>query len=156
MKYIRQYLVVLSALLLTAGPLFPATTASNQVSVPITMSIPESVSLTTNSTGITLTNAAPSQTITLTASWQIKTGHTSATIYSWFSTMPSASGSPVPSTDFSTSFNGGSAVVCSQNAFPSGTFGVSSQNCGTFALTQNVASDLNDSVPVSFSLTAAP
>lgn len=155
MKSIRQYIAVLAALMLMLAPMSFANTASNTVTVPVLLSIPESVSLTTTSTGIVLTNAAPSSTITLTASWQLLSGHTSATVYSWFSALPTASGTTLPSSDFSTSFQGGSTVVCTQNAFPQGTFGVSGQNCGTYALTQNVASDLNDSVPVSLTLTAS-
>jgi hypothetical protein len=157
MKYFRQNLAVLTALLLILAPASFASTASNTVTVPVLLNIPESVSLTTNSGGITLTNAAPTQTITLTAAWQIKSGHTNAKIYSWFSVLPTGGSGlgPIPSFDFSTSFNGGSAVVCNQPAFGGG-IGVGSQSCGSFTLTQNVASDFNDSVPVSFSLTAAP
>lgn len=156
MKSIRPYLAILAALLLILAPASFATTASNTVTVPVLLNIPESVSLTTNSTGITLTNAVPTASITLTAAWQIKPGHTSATIYSWFSVLPSGGSTTIPANDFSTAFNGGSAVVCNQVLFQPNNIGVGGQNCGTFALTQNVASDLNDSVPVSFSLTAAP
>jgi hypothetical protein len=163
----RKLYAVLSTLLLLLFPItgaVSASTVSNTVAVTTTLTIPESVSLTTSSPTITLTNTAPSQTITLTASWQISSGHTTMPhIYSWFTTIPFATISSgvvnIPSNHFTTVYNGGAPTVCDQGGFllPNGSgapFGVSSQNCGIYQLSQNPATDLNDSVAVSFTLAA--
>jgi hypothetical protein len=161
----KKQLAVLAVLLLLFGPIagVSASTSSNTVAVPVTLAIPESVSLTTSSNSIILNNTTTAQTITLTASWQIASGHTTAPhIYSWFSALPSAGNlGSIGGLHFSTSYDGGTAVNCAQPTFvlPGGSsapFGSGGQNCGVFTFSQNVASDLNDSVAVQFTLAADP
>jgi len=153
----RKYLAVLSTLLLVFGsvPALATTTASNTVIVPITLTIPESVSISTGGVSqISLTNANPQSTLQVTTSWQIKSGHTGAQIFSWFSTLPTGglNNTPYSAVLFTTAYNGGATVNCGQPAFTGQSFGVAGQNCGSFAFSQNVATDLNDSATVAFTL----
>jgi hypothetical protein len=154
---IKQLVAVFAALMMALLPsMASASVASNTVVVPVVLNIPESISLTTSASTVTLTNAQPSVTLTLTASYQIASGHTTATVYSWWGTLPGVGGTTIPSADFSTSFNGGSPVVCNQGFFNVSTIGLSGNNCGSFPLSQNVATDLNDSASISFTLNALP
>lgn len=155
---IRKYAVVLMSLLLLFGPIVGTASAgvsSNSVAVPVQLSIPESISLTLSASSITLSNASPQAQVTLTAGWQILSNtHSSATIYSYFSTYPVNGLVRISSDHFTTSYNGGSSVVCNQHGFAGTTLGVPDQDCGTFQLTQNVATDTNDSQSVVLTVTA--
>jgi hypothetical protein len=157
----RKYASILLALLLAVAPGFAATVASNTVTVPVNLSIPESISLTPNVSQIVLSNSQQSAQVILTAGWQIQPGHTTATIYSWMSVSPSGPGGNLDSSLFSTQYNGGTAVACNQSNFPAsgagGTpvFGLGGRNCGTFAI-PNIGTDLNDSQAVTLTFTGAP
>ncbi len=154
-KLLRPFFSVLASLLLLLAPAtFATTVASNAVTVPLSLTIPESISLSTSGNSINLSNSSPQSTLNLTASWQIKSGHSSAQVFSWFSALPTgglnnAAYSPVL---FTTSYNGGTVTNCGQPAFSGQSFGVAGQNCGSFALSQNVATDFVDSTAITFTL----
>lgn len=163
-KLFRPLFAAFASLLLILAPASFAAVGSNTVTIPLSLSIPESISLTPSSTSINLTNSTPSQTITLTAAWQIASGHAanSAQIYSWFSALPACGATCAPGGltqyqggFFTSSYNNGPSVTCNQGPFAGQTFGHTNQNCGSFTLSQNPASDFFDSVAVPFTLTAA-
>lgn len=158
----KQLFAVLTALLLVLGPavgISSAAVASNTVTVPLVLNIPESISLSLSTNSITLSNVQQSANVTLTAGWQIlPNAHTSATIYAFFSAMPTLSGGsqPIGSSFFTTQYNGGSTVSCDQGAFPGqGSIGISGRNCGTFSF-PNIATDTNDSQAVVLTVAATP
>src|SRR6266404_4360062 len=101
---LKKYAAVLLALLLIAAPGFAVT--SNSVAVPMNLSVPESISLSLSTNSVTLTSAAQSADIVLTAGWQIQCGHTSAAIYSFFSQTPVAGSVSIASSQFLTKYNG--------------------------------------------------
>lgn len=157
---LQKYMSVLLALLLIAAPGAFAATVSNTVTVPVVLNIPESISLTLSTNNIVLSNAATSANVTLTAGWQvIPNTHTTATIYAFFSSLPTLSGgsSNISADHFSTQYNGGASVVCNQGAFGAVVNGVqighASQNCGTFSF-PNIATNTNDSQAVVLTLAA--
>jgi hypothetical protein len=151
----KKYVSVLLALLLAVAPGAFAGVASNSVAVPMNFSVPESISLSLSTNSVTLTSAAQSADIILTAGWQIQGGHTSATIYSFFSQQPVAGGISIQSSQFSTAYNHGAQVVCNQPAFAGVSFGTPGQNCGTFSF-PNIGTTLNSSQAVTLTLAAAP
>jgi len=152
----KQIFAILTALLLAIGiaPGAFAGVVSNSVAVPMNLSVPESISLSLSTNSVTLTSAAQSANITLTAGWQIQGGHTSATIYSFFSQAPVAGSTSIAFSQFSTQYNSGATVVCNQPAFTA-SIGVAGQNCGTFSF-PNISTTLNSSQAVTLTLTAAP
>ena len=149
------FALLLALLLITSAPGAFAGVASNSVAVPMNLSIPESISLSLSTNSVTLTSAAQSANVVLTAAWQIQGGHTSAIIYSFFSALPIAGSTSIASSQFSTQYNGGAAVTCNQPAFPSVSFGNPGNNCGTFSF-PNIGTTLNSSQAVTLTLAAAP
>jgi hypothetical protein len=149
----RKYLAVI-ALFLTAvfvGSTM-AQTVSNTVAVPVSLTLPESISLGLSTNTITLSSTAPSQTIVLTPAWMIQSGHSTATIYSWLSVLPTFNGNTISPGALSTTFNSGTQVFCSGSpAWPSG-IGLGGSDCGSFSI-PNIGTDLNDSQSVNFTVT---
>lgn len=142
----KRLFALLASLLLIAAPASFASAVSNTTSTPVNLTIAESVSLSLSTNNITLSTTAPSANVTLTTSWVLAPGHTSGKIYAWFTTLPtnSVTAASIGSVFFSTQYNGGAPTFCTQGAFGTG-FGLAGENCGVFTLTQNVATDLNDS-----------
>lgn len=150
----KRLFSVLASLLLILAPASFALN-SNVVTVSTSLSIPESVSITLSTQNIVLTSAAPSQSLQITTGWQIAQGHTSGTIYTYFSALPTGPGGTLQSNAFNTSLNGGANVVCTQPLFSNGV-GHAGQDCSSFQLAQNLSTDLNDSVVTPFTVTFAP
>lgn len=150
----KRLFAVLASLLLILAPASFALN-SNVVTVSTALSIPESVSISLSTNTILLTTAAPSQSLQITTGWQVAQGHTSGAIYTYFQTLPSGAGGTLQSNAFNTSLNGGANVVCTQPLFSNGV-GHAGQDCSSFQLAQNLASDLNDSVVTPFTINFAP
>jgi hypothetical protein len=154
----KEYIAVLLALLLVTAPGIFAGTVSNSVAVPVQLTIPESISLTLSTNSITLSNSQTSQSVILTTSWQLIAGnHQFASLYSYFSALPNSGSGTIASSYFFTAYNGGTIVPCNQSNFSNPNnqgvlFGVAGQNCGTFQLPVNVATDTNDSQAVTLAV----
>ncbi len=152
----RKLASIFTALLLLLAPgIASAGVSSNTVTVPMNFSVPESISLSLSTNSVTLTSAAQSADVILTLGYQVQGGHTSATVFSWFSQTPVAGAVTISSGQFSTAYNHGAQVTCNQPAFTGFSGGVPNQDCGTFSL-PGISTTLVASTSVTLTLAAAP
>src|ERR1700730_8656764 len=104
----------MAALLLFAGvPAQPTQATSNAPPATVNLTAAESVTLSVTGGPVVINpTTGVGTTLTTLTSWTLNTGHTSATLYSWFSSATAAisagtgtSAVNIPSSQFSTTMN---------------------------------------------------
>jgi len=121
----KKYLAFLLSAVLTLAFVLPAnaqatTVTSNVQTVNLTMTVGESLTIgpaTPASISFSPTTGTASGNVSVPVTWNLSSGHTTFTLYAYFSTataLTNGSGGTVPTSSVNSTFTGGTTGLCNQ------------------------------------------